>query len=393
MKIGLVIPGIPNYSETFFKSKIINLQRLGHEVIIFTVLNEKVKYICKVIPQPKINKYKSVQIINVIYLCMKMFLLCPFICKKFLYLEKNDNVTFKKRIENLYINSHILISDLDWVHFGFLTMAIRRENVAKAMNIKMGASIRGYDICIHPLKNPECYNRVWKRLDKLHYISKDLLNVAYNYGLNKNSKVSYIPPSINTDYFSKSIKTERLPIKYPPIKILSIARLHWKKGLEYTIQALHILDLKKIDFKYEIIGIGDEFERLVFAVDQLDLNDKVYFLGEKPKSDIKKYLNDADIYLQYSIQEGFCNSVLEAQSMGIPTIVSDAEGLSQNVIHGVTGWVVPKMKPNKLASSIYSLVKMREQEIHIISKNSIKHVKDNFDLNLQIEKLSEFFES
>ncbi|MBK7870836.1 MAG: glycosyltransferase family 4 protein [Saprospiraceae bacterium] len=54
------------------------------------------------------------------------------------------------------------------------------------------------------------------------------------------------------------------------------------------------------------------------------------------------YYEKADIYLQYSIQEGFCNAVLEAQAMGLLCIVSDAEGLPENILHGQTGWVVPK---------------------------------------------------
>ena len=59
------------------------------------------------------------------------------------------------------------------------------------------------------------------------------------------------------------------------------------------------------------------------------------------------------IYLQYSIQEGFCNAVLEAQALGLLTIVSDAEGLPENVIHGETGWVVPKRKPKFFAQKTF----------------------------------------
>ena len=66
----------------------------------------------------------------------------------------------------------------------------------------------------------------------------------------------------------------------------------------------------------------------------------------------KNYLEKSDIYLQYSIQEGFCNSVLEAQAMGLLSIVSDANGLTENIIHNYTGWVVPKMAPKLLANCI-----------------------------------------
>ena len=60
----------------------------------------------------------------------------------------------------------------------------------------------------------------------------------------------------------------------------------------------------------------------------------------------------ADIYIQPSIQEGFCNSVLEAQAMGLLVIVSDAEGLHENVINNVTGWVVKKRNPILLSEKL-----------------------------------------
>ena len=63
-----------------------------------------------------------------------------------------------------------------------------------------------------------------------------------------------------------------------------------------------------------------------------------------PHDDIVKFYKKADIYIQYSIEEGFCNAVLEAQSMGVLTIVSDASGLIENVVDGKTGWVVPKRR-------------------------------------------------
>ena len=44
--------------------------------------------------------------------------------------------------------------------------------------------------------------------------------------------------------------------------------------------------------------------------------------------------------------------VLEAQVMGLLSIVSDANGLPENIIHNYTGWVVPKMAPKLLANCI-----------------------------------------
>src|SRR5690606_170832 len=109
--------------------------------------------------------------------------------------------------------------------------------------------------------------------------------------------------------------------------------------LEYTLEALSKLKNEGIKFEYTIIGDGIEKERLLFAAYQLGIKENVNFAGKLSPSEVKEELEKTDIYLQYSIQEGFCNAVLEAQAMGLLCIVSNAEGLSENDMDKQTGWV------------------------------------------------------
>ena len=173
-----------------------------------------------------------------------LFINCPIIFFRFLHLEKKDGITIRTRWENLYLNSHILKEKLDWLHFGFVTMAIRRENVACAIGAKMGVSLRGYDICVYPLKHQGCYQRLWDKIDKVHSISSDLLVAAQEQGLTGNIPQVTIQPAIDVDYFNAG---EKDWIKFngkETIHFLTVARLHWKKGLEYTLQAMAIMKEK-----------------------------------------------------------------------------------------------------------------------------------------------------
>ena len=144
-------------------------------------------------------------------------------------------------------------------------------------------------------------------------------------------------------------------------------------------------------FQYTIIGEGQDRERLVFAAHQLGLYSQVLFTGSIIHQDIWKYYEDADIYLQYSIQEGFCNAVLEAQAMGLLSIVSDAEGLPENVLHGKMGWVVPKGKPNLLAQKIEHVLDMPDEELNQIRENAMARVKKEISLEKQSQKFHNFF--
>ncbi len=390
MIIGLIIPNNPTESETFFKAKITFLEELGHKVILFTNQNDD-SNICKTILNPSINKNIFLQIAKMFFSYVLLFLKNPKIFLRFLYLEKNDNVSIYQRWVNLYLNCHILTQKLDWIHFGFATMSMRRENTAAAMYARMGLSIRGYDLCIYPLKYPGCYNKVWEKVDKIHSISNELIEIAIENGLNSKVKYEIIYPAINTKNFQAAELNSKTIINKDKIHFLTVARLHWKKGLEYTLQALAKIKNQGIHFHYTIVGGGEEYERLVFATHELGLNNFVTFFGQVNHEYIKCYYEKADIYLQYSIQEGFCNSVLEAQGMGLLSIVSNAEGLSENVVNGQTGWIVPKRNPRKLAQQINNVLNMKEKELHQIRINAINRIKKQFNLEKQIQKFSKFF--
>jgi colanic acid/amylovoran biosynthesis glycosyltransferase len=117
----------------------------------------------------------------------------------------------------------------------------------------------------------------------------------------------------------------------------------------------------------------------------------VNFVGSVPHQEIRGYYKEADIYLQYSIQEGFCNAVLEAQAMGLLSIVSDAEGLPENVLHGRTGWVVPKRSPGLLAKKIEHVLGTSDEKLNQIRENAMARVKKEFNLEKQSQKFHSFF--
>ena len=97
------------------------------------------------------------------------------------------------------------------------------------------------------------------------------------------------------------------------------------------MKALSVLKKKQINFEYHIVGEGNYREAIKYAIHQLKLTDNVILKGQLSQERVKQEMEWADIYIQPSIQEGFCNAVLEAQAMGLLCIVTDAEGLSENV--------------------------------------------------------------
>jgi len=382
LSIGLLLPTLPGYSETFIYSKINGLLESGYIVSLF--INHYNKYDVfdidiPVYSQANVSKKYLFPIILFVLIIMH-----PIIVFNFVRQERISNKSWSTILKHIIINSHILNKKLDWIHFEFATMGIDRENVAKAMGIKSTVSFRGFDIGLYPHQHQGCYNLLWKTIVKVHTISDALYQQAIDLGLNPIIPVKKITPAIDTNFFL----SKKISELHNPIRILSVGRLTWIKGFEYALKALNLLQYKNIDFVYSIVGEGDYREAITYAIHQHGLSDKVKLKGKLSHKEVKEEMEWADIYIQPSIQEGFCNAVLEAQAMGLPCIVSNAEGLPENVINNKSGWVVNKRSSQQIADKINEVLSMNKKELNqirkyarrrVIQHYSIEHQKDSFN--------------
>ena len=386
MKIGLVLSRTPAYSETFFISKIEGLQKNGFEVVLFVNLKDTHFDLCTVKEQVQ---YRSFFILEFFLKSLGLLLTKLSILLKFISLERKRNVSFKRILKKLILNQHILQeSNVDWLHFGFATQAIGRENIAKAIGAKMAVSLRGFDIDVYPLKHKDCYSFLLKSVDKVHSISNYLLNKANILGLDKNTPSQIITPAIDSLRTNKSISKIN---KSKNLKICTIGRLHWIKNYTDILKSLKILKDKEIQFKYYIIGEGVLLEALKYEVYEYGLNDSVIFEGKLSHQETIQKLYDSDVYIQYSYSEGFCNAVLEAQSLGILPIVSNAEGLSENVLNNKTGWVIQKNSPKLLANKIVEVSNLPESDKEKIRKQAIERVLKEFNVEKQQKEFIDFY--
>lgn len=383
--IGLVLSNTPAYSETFFRSKIAGLTARGASVIVFAKgasngINAKV-----VAPWPA-RRTSILTYLLVPAVVTLAFVSAPAVFVQFWRLERQQGKNVKSVLQSIYLNAHILPRKVDWLHFGFAALTIGRENVAKAMRAKMSVSFRGFDIMVFPLNKPKCYNHIWTKLDKVHSISAFLLAEAVNLGMPAATNAVIISPAIH------EVAGRASGILASPIRIVTVARLHWIKGLEYALIAMQQLVKRQIDFTYEIIGEGEERERLVFEVNNLNLSKQVSLLGKRSHHEALHCIASCDIYLQPSLMEGFCNAVLEAQVRGRLCIVSAVGGMTENVVDGVTGWAVPPRDGHAIAEKIMSVVTLSNTQRETISRQAMERVRKNYTLHDQADKWEQFFQ-
>ena len=387
MRIGIVLSKTPAYSETFFNLKIKGLMDNGFEVVLFVQKKEKEFDLCPVIESPKVGSLFT--FVFVLWSIIKLLVRYPKRVKTFVKLERKSCRSWSQLLKNIHNNSHLLSSHVDWLHFGFAAIALQSENIARSINSKMAISLRGYDIDIYPEKHPNCYDLLWDRVDRIHSISNYLITRAKQFGLVSNN-IKVIYPAIDIKNIVDSNQTR---VKdNSELKILTVARLHPIKGIQYCIEAFALLKAEGIKFKYTIIGDGSERENLNAEIKRLDLEDDIFLIGKQSHQDVFLEMEKSHIYLQYSVSEGFCNAVLEAQGKGLLSVVSDGGGLPENILHLKTGFVVPKKNPNKLAETLRNVINLTQVEKSAFIQSAKQRVISNFNTDIQEKAFIKFYE-
>lgn len=101
------------------------------------------------------------------------------------------------------------------------------------------------------------------------------------------------------------------------------------KGQQYVIEALAKLKEQGIvNYEYQLVGGGDS-SYLKSIAEKYDIIEQVKILGSMPHSDVFKWLDTIDIYVQPSRQEGLPRALIEAMSRGIPAFGAKTAGIPE----------------------------------------------------------------
>lgn len=137
-----------------------------------------------------------------------------------------------------------------------------------------------------------------------------------------------------------------------PVRIISVARLDAQKDHALLIDAL--ATIKDIPWELELIGDGPLTESIRARANSLGIGERVLFSGLC--NDVPERLSKADLFVLASGFEGFPLSILEAMRANLPVIASDVGGVSESVVEGTTGFLVPKGDKDALADRLRLLI-------------------------------------
>ncbi|MCI5773374.1 MAG: glycosyltransferase family 4 protein [Erysipelotrichaceae bacterium] len=178
------------------------------------------------------------------------------------------------------------------------------------------------------------------------------------------AKHLHLIPGVGLDT-SKFANPQRLYIDKTEIHLLSVGELNKNKNHEIVIQALAHCPH---NIHYHICGQGPLQERLTNLAKELNVNLHL----EGFQTNVKPFLDQADIFIFPSLREGLPKSVMEAMANGLPCIVSDIRG-NHDLIDQDGGYVVANEITEYIAAikSLASSAYLRQQQgLH--NKEAIK---------------------
>ena len=95
-----------------------------------------------------------------------------------------------------------------------------------------------------------------------------------------------------------------------------------------------------------------------------------------------------DVFILPSYREGFGMSVVEAEAMGVPVIVSNIPGPTNAMVDGQTGIIIPVKSSSMIVNAVDKLITDKDF-MQKIGNNGVTYAIKNFDSKIFIQKLIE----
>jgi glycosyltransferase involved in cell wall biosynthesis len=225
--------------------------------------------------------------------------------------------------------------------------------------------------------------RIIRRADHLLATSEEIRQVALD--LFPHPRSELMTNAVDTERFSP---TDRSPPPAGRRRLIVPRRLFPKNGVEYFVAALPLI-AREVDVEARIVGDGPERDRLTRLASELDMTDRIEFLGACPNERMPELLGEAELAVIPSLLEATSIAALEAMSCGLPVAASAVGGLPE-IIDRQVGALFPPRDPEALAAAVVAL--LTREDLPELGKEARRRVVANWSLERLVQRHIEIYQ-
>ncbi len=181
---------------------------------------------------------------------------------------------------------------------------------------------------------------------------------------------------------ARSAARMQLGLAHETPLLVTVGNLSAKKDHRLLLTAFAEVGHRRSDAILVIIGGGPLAEELRRYADELGLDDRVRFLGQR--SDVPSLLPAFDVFVLSSRHEGLPLAMLEAMASGLPVVVTEVGGVPEVVSHDENGLMVPPGDPIALAAAIESVLDDRSRSARLAAMGRV--TASEFSIRASVER-------
>lgn len=398
-KIGYVVKMFPRLSETFILNEILELERQGIEVVIFSLKKpNEGKF------HPQLSDLKA-RVFYLDDLDTKKWVswlgkiwpqLAPNRDEFWSLFDKALSTKDAKMMEYVLWSAWVGAKAIELgvghfhAHFASLPSTIAYFS-GRLSSIPFSFTAHAKDIYVYDMEE----HLLREKLHKAEFVVT-VTNYNREYLLGHNPDLD--KDTIKVIYNGVMIDKLKPPhdIKREHNVILGVGRLVPKKGFDSLLNACRLLKDNGASFKCLIAGDGSEAENLYSLQKKLELDDTVEFLGPKTQDEIINLMYKATLMClpctvaEDGNQDALPTVLLEALACGLPVISTNISGIPEIIDSNVNGILVGPDNPNDLFIEISRLLSSEKLRIGFANAGYKKAI-EFFDITKNVGELRTLF--
>jgi glycosyltransferase involved in cell wall biosynthesis len=399
--VGYVLKMFPRFSETFILSEILELERQGLELRIFSLKRPddgvfhadvaRIRAPVTYVPESPLRAVRAFAAAHseVFRSSRRRYLRC-LVATLWRALKKRSPATIKRFLQAGFIAPLLAREGIGHVHAHFATTA---TSVALHLHDLAGVS---YSFTAHAkdiYRDSVETDSLEQKLRAARFaVTVSDYNRRYLGRFEGADPLVRIYNGLDVERFAPNGAARA----EPPL-VLAVGRLVEKKGFDDLVRACSLLRAEGCAFRCRIVGKGELERDLRALIAELGLEGQAELAGPIPREQLLAEYSRASVLVAPCVigtdgnRDGLPTVLIEAMALGVPVVATDVTGIPELVEDGRTGFLVPQHNPEALAAAIRRVL-AEPVRAQALARAGRARVEREFDLRTNVASLRTLLE-